>query len=119
MSIPDARSDLLQGTLDLLVLKTLQTLGPMHGWGIARRIEQVSEDALRMNQGTLYPALVRLEQRAWIKSRWGVSENNRRARFYALTPKGLRQLRAEEARWERMSAIIGRIRQAFPQESAP
>jgi transcriptional regulator len=114
----DNKADLLQGTLDLLVLKTLQTLGPMHGWGIARRIEQVSQDALRMNQGTLYPALVRLEQRAWIKSRWGVSENNRRARFYALTPRGLRQLRIEEARWERMSAIIGRVRQAFPQESA-
>jgi len=119
VSLTGARADLLQGTLDLLVLKTLETLGPTHGWGIARRIEQVSEDALRMNQGTLYPALVRLEQRRWIKSRWGVSENNRRARFYALTPKGLRQLHAEEARWERMSAIIGRIRQAFPQESAP
>jgi len=119
MNLPDAKADLLQGTLDLLVLKTLETLGPMHGWGIARRIEQVSEDALRMNQGTLYPALVRLEQRRWIKSRWGVSENNRRARFYALTPKGLRQLRAEEARWERMSAIIGRVRQAFPRESVP
>ena len=117
--MPDTKADLLQGTLDLLVLKTLESIGPLHGWGIARRIEQVSEDALRMNQGTLYPALVRLEQRAWIKSRWGVSENNRRARFYALTPKGLRQLRAEEVRWERMSAIISRIRQTFPQESTP
>lgn len=115
----DPKTDVLQGTLDLLVLKTLQAMGPMHGWGIARRLEQVSENVLRLNQGTLYPALVRLEQRRWIKSEWGISGNNRRARFYALTPKGQKQLSVEEERWERMSAIVARIRQAFPQESAP
>ena len=83
MSANDGRSEVLQGTLDLLVLKTLETMGPMHGWGIARRIEQVSDNLLQMNQGTIYPALLRLEQAGWIRSEWGVSENNRRARFYA------------------------------------
>ena len=82
------KAEVLQGTLDLLVLKTLDTLGPLHGFGIARRIQQVSEDALLLNQGTLYPALVRLEQRGWIRSKWGVSDNNRRALFYALTKAG-------------------------------
>ena len=115
----DVKTDVLQGTLDLLVLKTLAGLGPMHGWGIARRIEEVSEDMLRLNQGTLYPALLRLEQRGWIKSQWGISENNRRARFYALTAKGKKQLGAEEERWERMTAIVARIRGAFPQEDTP
>jgi PadR family transcriptional regulator PadR len=104
-----ARTDVLQGTLDLMVLKTLHALGPVHGYGIARRIEQVSDDALQLNQGTLYPALVRLEQRGWIASRWGVSDNNRRARFYELTRAGRRQLRAEEANWARTSAIIARL----------
>ena len=107
-----SRADLLQGTLDLLVLKTLDTLGPMHGWGIARRIEQVSGHALQMNQGTLYPALVRLEQAGWVGSKWGVSDNNRRARFYALTAKGRRRLRAEEESWQRMSTIITRVIEA-------
>lgn len=106
------RADLLQGTLDLLVLKTLHTLGPTHGWGIARRIEQVSEQALQMNQGTLYPALVRLEQGGWIASKWGVSDNNRRARFYSLTARGRKRLRAEEERWQRMSTIITRVIEA-------
>jgi transcriptional regulator len=110
--VAPSRADLLQGTLDLLVLKTLDTLGPMHGWGIARRIEQVSGHALQMNQGTLYPALVRLEQAGWVGSKWGVSDNNRRARFYALTAKGRRRLRAEEESWQRMSTIITRVIEA-------
>jgi PadR family transcriptional regulator PadR len=104
-----SKSDVLQGTLDLMVLKTLGALGPMHGYGIARRIEQVSDDALQMNQGTLYPALVRLEQRRWITSRWGVSDNNRRARYYELTKAGRKQLASEEADWERMAAIVARF----------
>src|SRR5829696_5240971 len=100
-----ARADILQGTLDLMVLRTLETLGPLHGWGIAQRLEQVSEDALRINQGTLYPALLRLEQRGWITSKWGTSENNRRARFYALTRAGRKQLQREAADWQRMADI--------------
>jgi len=117
--MPDEKTDVMQGTLDLLVLKTLEAMGSLHGWGIARRIEQVSEDAIRMNHGTLYPALVRLEQRGWIKSQWGVSDNNRRARFYSLTPKGKKQLHTEERRWERMAAIVARFRRPFPEEGAP
>jgi PadR family transcriptional regulator, regulatory protein PadR len=103
------KAEVLQGTLDLLVLKTLDTLGPLHGFGIARRIQQVSEDALLLNQGTLYPALVRLEQRGWIRSKWGVSENNRRARFYSLTKAGQKQLGVEAQNWERMASIITRL----------
>jgi len=103
------KAEVLQGTLDLLVLKTLETLGPLHGFGIARRIQQVSEDMLRLNQGTLYPALVRLEQRGWISSKWGVSENNRRARFYSLTKSGQKQLAREAQSWERMASVIGRV----------
>jgi transcriptional regulator len=102
-------AEVLQGTLDLLVLKTLDTLGPMHGFGIAVRIQQVSKDLLRLNQGTLYPALVRLEQRGWIASRWGVSENNRRAKYYALTRAGRRQLAQETESWALMSAVINRV----------
>lgn len=105
----DRQTDVLRGTLDLLVLKTLETLGPMHGWGIARRIEQISGDALAMNQGTLYPALLRLEQRGWIDSKWGVTENNRRARYYFLTARGRKQLKVEEEDWARMSMIIARV----------
>jgi len=101
--------NLLPGTLDLLVLKTLETLGPLHGFGIARRIEQVSGDLLRMNQGTLYPALLRLGQRGWITSKWGVSENHRRARFYSLTRVGRRQLERETRSWERFSGIVARL----------
>ena len=97
-----SKSEILQGTLDLLVLKTLETMGPTHGWGIAKRIEQVSEDALSLNQGTLYPALVRLQQKGWITSAWGTSENNRRAKFYSLTAKGRRRLEVEMESWERM-----------------
>jgi PadR family transcriptional regulator PadR len=107
----EPRSDIFPGTLDLLVLKTLETMGPQHGYGIARRIEQISENLLHMNQGTLYPALLRLTQRGWISAKWGVSENNRRARFYSLTKTGQKQLAAETQNWERMSAMIGRLLQ--------
>ena len=103
------KADLLHGTLDLLVLKTLETMGPLHGWGVARRIEQVSQDLLYLNQGTLYPALLRLEQRGWIRSEWGVSENKRRARFYSLTKAGRKQLEKEAAEWQKMAAMIGRV----------
>jgi transcriptional regulator len=103
------RADVLQGTLALMVLQTLKAMGPQHGYGIARRIEQVSEDAIALNQGTLYPALVRLEQQGWIRARWGVSENNRKARFYSLTARGEKQLDAETARWTRVSAVVGRF----------
>lgn len=103
-----ARSDLLQGTLDLLILKTL-ALGSMHGWGISQRIQLISRDVLQVNQGSLYPALHRLEQQSWIASDWGVSENNRRAKFYRLTPDGQRQLEAETENWERISDAIGRV----------
>lgn len=103
------KTEILQGTLDLLVLKTLDTMGPMHGWGIARRIEQVSDDLLELNQGTLYPALLRLRQQGWIRSEWGKSESNRRARFYSLTPRGRRQLGLETENWERMAGIVQRV----------
>ena len=107
MSLPKA--DVLQGTLDLLVLKTLETMGPMHGWGIAQRLQQVSEDLLRVNQGTLYPALLRLQQRGWISSACGLSENNRKARFYSITRTGRKQLAQEAAGWVRMQAVINRV----------
>ena len=98
-------TDLVQGTLDLLILKTL-TLQPMHGWGIAQRIHQVSKDVLQVNQGALYPALHRLEQHGWIRAKWGESENNRRAKFYSLTPDGATYLRQEQAQWKRLSLAI-------------
>jgi PadR family transcriptional regulator PadR len=101
--------EVLQGTLDLIVLKTLDAMGPQHGYGIAVRIQQVSEDLLKLNQGTLYPALLRLEQRGWISSKWGVSENNRKAKFYTLTRSGRRQLATETESWERMAAVIQRL----------
>ncbi len=104
-----AKSEVLQGTLDLLVLKTLDSMGPMHGFGIAVRIQQVSEDLLQLNQGTLYPALLRLEQRGWIASKWGVSENNRKAKYYSLTRVGRKQLVEEAENWDRMSAMIDRV----------
>ncbi len=97
------------GTLDLMVLKTLAGLGPLHGYGIARRIEQVTEGGLALNQGTIYPALLRLEQKGWIKSAWGTSENNRRARFYSLTASGRRQLNAEADLWTRTVAMVSRL----------
>ncbi len=106
------QSDILQGTLDLMVLNTLDALGPLHGFGIARRLQQLSGEALHLNQGTLYPALLRLEQRGWIRSEWGTSENNRRARFYSLTRAGRTQLRAETRDWERTVGIIARVLKA-------
>jgi PadR family transcriptional regulator, regulatory protein PadR len=108
----DNRTEVLQGTLDLMVLKTLQSMGPQHGYGIARRIEQISEDLLRMNQGTLYPALLRLEQRGWISSKWGTSENNRRAKFYSVTRRGLKRLSAEAENWGRVAGIMERLLKA-------
>jgi PadR family transcriptional regulator, regulatory protein PadR len=104
-----SKSEVLQGTLDLLVLKTLDSMGTMHGFGIAVRIQQVSKDLLQLNQGTLYPALLRLEQRGWIVSKWGVSENNRKAKFYSLTRIGRKQLAQEAESWDRMSAMINRV----------
>jgi PadR family transcriptional regulator PadR len=107
--MPSTKSEVLQGTLDLLVLKTLDSMGPMHGFGIALRIQQVSDDLLQLNQGTLYPALLRIEQRGWIASKWGVSENNRRAKYYSLTHAGHKQLEQEVESWDRMSAVINRV----------
>jgi PadR family transcriptional regulator PadR len=102
--------DLLQGTLDVLILKTLAA-GPRHGWGISQRIQQVSEDVLRVNQGSLYPALYRLEEEGWIAAEWGTSENNRRAKFYRLTRAGAKQLDAEAANWERLATAVSRVLQ--------
>ena len=106
------KSEVLQGTLDLLVLKTLDTLGPQHGYGIAQRIQQASASTLSLNQGTLYPALLRLEQRGLVRSKIGVSDHNRRARFYSLTPAGRRRLRAEAEQWRRSASIVNRILRA-------
>ncbi len=103
------KTDLLQGTLILLVLRTLETLGPLHGYGIARRIEQISKDVLQLNQGTLYPGLLRMEQEGWISSKWGVSEKNRKARFYSITAGGRRQLAKETESWRRMASTIDRF----------
>ena len=102
-------AEILQGTLDLMVLKTLDTLGPTHGYGIARRLEQVSGNLLQLNQGTIYPALLRLQQRGWIAARWGESENNRRAKYYELTARGRKQLKTEAKNWEQVSAVIARL----------
>jgi transcriptional regulator len=107
-----SRVEVLQGTLDMLVLKTLESLGPMHGFGIAQRIRQVSDDLLCLNQGTLYPALLRLEQYGWISSRWGTSDKNRKAKFYSLTRTGRKQLAREEAGWQQMSSVINRLLKA-------
>ncbi len=104
-----AGSPMLQGTLDLMVLKTLESMGPQHGYGIARRIEQISEQALRLNQGTIYPALLRLRQRGWIKAEWGTSENGRRARYYSLTKTGKAQIERETESWERVAATMARF----------
>ena len=103
------KSEVLQGTLDLLILKTLHALGPLHGFGIARRLEQLSEDVLQLNEGTVYTSLLRLQQRGWIVSEWGTSENNRKARFYSITKRGLKQLALESENWERISGVIGRV----------
>ena len=105
----DSKSDILQGTLDLMVLQTLDAMGPLHGYGIARRIEQISEDVLQLNQGTIYASLLRLQQRRWISADWGTSENNRRAKFYAITRAGRKQLAAEAENWTRIAGVIGRL----------
>jgi len=110
--MPSPKSEVLQGTLDLLVLKTLATMGAMHGFGIALRIQQVSKDLLQLNQGTLYPALLRHEQRGWITAKWGISENNRKAKFYSLTRAGRKQLEEEAESWDRMSTMINRVLKA-------
>jgi PadR family transcriptional regulator, regulatory protein PadR len=108
MPVAKDRADLLQGTLDLLVLKALQ-LGPQHGFAIAQRIQQLSSDVLRIEQGSLYPALYRLEERGWIKADWGTSDNNRKAKYYELTRSGRRQLEAEEASWARLSGAVNQV----------
>jgi len=105
----DTKSDILQGTLDLMVLQTLEAMGPQHGYGIARRIEQISEDVLQLNQGTIYASLLRLQQRRWISASWGTSDNNRRAKFYTITRAGRKQLAAEAENWTRIAGIIGRL----------
>jgi transcriptional regulator len=105
----DSKSEILQGTLDLMVLTTLDAMGPMHGYGIARRIEQVSEAALQINQGTIYLCLIRLVQKRWITAEWGTSENNRKAKFYAISKTGRKQLTAETENWERVAGVIGRL----------
>src|SRR5579862_10065262 len=105
----ETKFDVQQGTLDLMILKTLESMGPLHGYGIARRIEQVSSDTLSLNQGTIYPALLRLEQRKWIKSEWGQSETNRRAKFYSLTRTGRKQIAEEEENWSRIVATMARF----------
>lgn len=104
-----ARTDVLQGTLDLMILKTLESMGPQHGYGIARRIEQISDAALKLNEGTVYTSLMRLQQQGWILATWGASENNRKAKFYAITRNGRRQLTAETENWERIAGVIGRL----------
>ena len=108
------KSEVLQGTLDLMVLKTLEALGPLHGYGIARRIEQTSENVLALNEGTVYTSLLRLEQNGWIRSGWGASDNNRRARFYSITARGRKQLVREAENWERIAGVIARILRLAP-----
>jgi transcriptional regulator len=105
----DKKADVLQGTLDLMILKTLQALGPLHGFGIARRLEQVSEGVLRLNEGTVYTSLLRLQQEGWIAAEWGTSENNRKAKYYSITKRGLKQLTREAEAWERIAGVIGRV----------
>jgi len=107
--MPEPKLDLLQGTLDTMVLQTLRTMGTMHGYGIARRIEQVSGDEILLNQGTIYASLVRLQQRGWISAEWGTSENNRSAKFYDLTKAGAKQLEKDAAYWNRLAAVMGRV----------
>lgn len=103
------KSEVLQGTLDLMILKTLHALGSLHGFGIARRIEQLSEEVLTLNEGTVYTSLLRLQQQGWIVSEWGTSENNRKAKFYSITKRGVKQLAIETENWERISGVIGRV----------
>ena len=110
----ESKSDILQGTLDLMVLQTLEAMGPLHGYGIARRIEQISEDVLQLNQGTIYASLLRLQQRRWISASWGTSDNNRKAKFYAITRSGRKQLAAQAQNWERISAVMMRLLRLAP-----
>jgi PadR family transcriptional regulator, regulatory protein PadR len=105
------RSELLQGTLDLLILKALDALGPLHGYGIARRLEQISQDVLKLNEGTVYASLLRLAQQGWISAKWGVSENNRKSKFYSITKAGRKKLASEAENWERISAVVVRVLQ--------
>jgi len=107
--VAESKSDVLQGTFDLMVLKTLESMGRLHGYGIARRIEQVSGNSVSLNQGTIYPALLRLEQRGWVKSEWGISETGRRAKFYSLTRSGRKQIEQETENWERIAATMARF----------
>jgi len=107
--MPDTKIDLLQGTLDIMVLQTLDVLGPLHGYGIARRIEQLSGDEILLNQGTIYAALVRLQQRGWIAAKWGVSDSNRKAKFYAITKAGKRRIKKDRSQWERLMAVMARV----------
>ena len=107
--MPDPKLDLLQGTLDLMVLQTLAAMGQQHGYGIARRIEQISGDTILLNQGTIYASLVRLQQRGWIASEWGTSDNQRKAKYYSITRRGAKQLAADVQRWERLSDVMGRV----------
>jgi PadR family transcriptional regulator PadR len=111
---PDSKLDLLQGTLDLMVLQTLDAMGPLHGYGVARRIEQLSGNEVLLNQGTIYASLVRLQQRGWIAAEWGVSDNNRRAKFYSITKAGKRQMKEDRSQWERLAAVMGRVLAAAP-----
>ena len=113
----ESKSDILQGTLDLMVLKTLEAMGPMHGYGIARRIEQVSDEALQINQGTIYLCLIRLVQKGLIDASWGTSENNRKAKFYAISKAGRKQLAEEARNWERVSGVIDRLLTLSPRRS--
>jgi PadR family transcriptional regulator PadR len=114
--LPPQKTEVIQGTLDLMVLKTLDAMGPLHGYGIARRIEQISDDLLKLNEGTVYASLLRLLQRRWISAAWGASENKRKAKFYSITKSGRKQLAAEAGDWQRMAAIIGRLLQLESQE---
>jgi transcriptional regulator len=107
--MPDSKLDLLQGTLDLMVLQTLASMGPQHGYGIARRIEQVSGNEVLLNQGTIYASLVRLQERGWISAEWGTSDNNRKAKFYSITKKGRKQLAEDAEYWQRLSSVMGRV----------
>jgi len=109
------KSEVLQGTLDLMILKTLHAMGPLHGFGIARRIEQVSRDILQLNEGTVYTSLLRMQQQGWIAAHWGTSENNRKAKFYSITKRGEKQLQLETENWERISGVIGRVLRLEPE----
>jgi transcriptional regulator len=113
----DSKSEILQGTLDLMVLKTVDALGPMHGYGIALRIEQLGEEALQVNQGTIYLCLIRLVNKGWLNAEWGTSENNRKAKFYSISKAGRKQLVAETRNWERVSGVIGRVLQLAPRRA--